>query len=99
MLANIQVEKNILENEKYVFLFSVEEVNKLVLAGVPFRDAYKKVGQDIESGNYKPSTKLNHTHEGSMGNLQTGVVVRNMGDIVSSFQFKKYQSALESLLA
>src|SRR5690606_34800252 len=69
MLSHVEVRDNILRDEKYRFLFSVEEVNKLVLSGVPFRDAYKKVGAAIASGNYNPERTVAHTHEGSIGNL------------------------------
>src|SRR5436190_13500585 len=65
MLSNIEVKKDLLQDEKYKFLFSVEEVNKLVLQGVPFRDAYKKIGREIEQGHFTYSTSVNHTHEGS----------------------------------
>ena len=71
MLNNIEIKKDILADEKYKYLFSVEEVNKLVNAGMPFRDAYKKVGSDIEKGNFKYDTSIHHTHEGSIGNLCT----------------------------
>jgi argininosuccinate lyase len=98
MLANITVKENILADEKYRFLFSVEEVNKLVLSGVPFRDAYKKVGVDIEKGNYNPSTNVSHTHEGSIGNLNLPDIARMMKDVVESFDFKKSERAVEALL-
>ncbi len=68
-LKNIQVKTNILDDEKYDYLFSVEEVNKLVQSGVPFRDAYKIVGKKIQDGDFKPDKKVNHTHKGSIGNL------------------------------
>src|ERR1700741_3329417 len=71
MLTNIEIKKDILADEKYKYLFSVEEVNKLVNAGMPFRDAYKKVGLDIEAGNFKYEPSAHHTHEGSIGNLCT----------------------------
>lgn len=64
MLSNIEIKKDILADEKYKYLFSVEEVNKLVLQGMPFRDAYKKVGMDIEAGKFSYNTNLKHTHEG-----------------------------------
>src|SRR5881394_3733401 len=64
MLSNVEVKRDILADEKYKYLFTVEEVNRLVLQGMPFRDAYKKVGMDIEAGNFSYSTQLNHTHEG-----------------------------------
>src|SRR4030095_12011521 len=69
MLSNMQVKEGILEDPKYKYLFSVEEVNKQVLEGTPFRDAYKKTGIDIGIGTFAYDTKINHTHEGSIGNL------------------------------
>jgi argininosuccinate lyase len=98
MLSNIKVKENILEDEKYKFLFSVEEVNKLVLAGVPFRDAYKKVGLAIEQGQYHPDTVVNHVHEGSIGNLNLDIVTGNMDQVIGTFQFDQFQKALADLL-
>ena len=98
MLANITVKENILNDDKYKFLFSVEEVNKLVLSGVPFRDAYKKVGLDIENGKYNPSINVQHTHEGSIGNLNLKDIERMMHDVVESFDFIKSERAVEALL-
>ena len=68
-LQNIQIRKDILKDPLYDHLFSVETLNELVQKGVPFREAYKQVAQDIEKGNYKPDKKINHTHQGSIGNL------------------------------
>ncbi len=68
-LQNVEVNKNILEDSKYDYLFSVEEVNDLVQKGIPFRDAYKIVGENIEKGNFKPNKNIKHTHIGSVGNL------------------------------
>jgi argininosuccinate lyase len=98
MLSNITVKANILDDEKYKFLFSVEEVNKLVLSGVPFRDAYKKVGLDIEAGKYNPSTTVLHTHEGSIGNLNLNDIERMMENVVESFYFEKSEQAIAELL-
>lgn len=98
MLSNISVKENILDDEKYKYLFSVEEVNKLVLSGTPFRDAYKKVGLDIEKGDYSPSTRLNHTHEGSIGNLKLTEIQGNMETLIKSFEFESFQIALEKLV-
>jgi argininosuccinate lyase len=98
MISNIQVKENLLEDEKYKFLFSVEEVNKLVLAGMPFRDAYKKVGLDIESGNYHPDRAVNHSHEGSIGNLQLEAIAAGMDKTIESFQFSHYKKAFSDLL-
>ncbi len=68
-LKNIQVKEHIIEDQKYLYLFSVEEVNKLVQSGVPFRDAYKIVGKNIQDGTFNPDKKVDHTHKGSVGNL------------------------------
>lgn len=99
MLSNIQVKENILNDEKYKFLFSVEEVNKLVISGVPFRDAYKKVGQDIEQGKFTYSTQLNHTHEGSIGKLCNDKIKENFTAVMSKFNFSKIEHAYQKLLA
>jgi argininosuccinate lyase len=99
MLANVVIKENILEGDQYKFLFSVEEVNKLVLAGMPFRDAYKKVGQDIENNQYHPSKNINHTHEGSLGNLCTSEIKMMMEKAVAGFNFNKTKSALDKLIA
>ena len=98
MLSNIEIKKDILEDEKYKYLFSVEEVNKLVNTGMPFRDAYKKVGLDIEAGNFKYDTSVHHTHEGSIGNLCTEEIKRQMRTITDSFAFSKIEKALSGLL-
>ncbi|MGC4102587.1 argininosuccinate lyase [Ferruginibacter sp.] len=98
MLNNIEVKKNLLLDEKYKFLFSVEEVNKLVLQGVPFRDAYKKIGMDIEQGNFTYNTSVQHTHEGSIGNLSNTNIQQAMQNIIQKFNFDKVKIALQQLL-
>lgn len=98
MLSNIEVKKDILADEKYKFLFSVEEVNKLVLQGIPFRDAYKKIGLDIENNNYQYSTQVNHTHEGSIGNLCNDQIERMMKEQIASFNFDGVHGAINDLL-
>jgi argininosuccinate lyase len=98
MLTAIVVKENILEDEKYKFLFSVEEVNKLVLSGVPFRDAYKQIGRDIEQGKFSYSTKVNHTHEGSIGNLNNDKIKANFMQTLDSFHFEKTETAFKQLL-
>jgi len=97
MLSNIEVKKDILTDEKYKYLFSVEEVNKLVLKGMPFRDAYKRIGLDIEANQFTYSTELRHTHEGSIGNLCNEQIEANMKKVVESFQFDVYHEAIEKL--
>ncbi len=98
MLSNIEIKKDILADEKYKHLFSVDEVNKLVNGGMPFRDAYKKVGLDIEAGNFKYTASISHTHEGSIGNLCTEEIKKMMEKIVESFPFRSVSTALEKLL-
>jgi argininosuccinate lyase len=98
MLSAIVVKEDILEDEKYKFLFSVEEVNKLVLSGVPFRDAYKQIGRDIEHGKFSYSTKVNHTHEGSIGNLNNDKIKTNFLQTLGSFHFEKTEIAFNKLL-
>ena len=98
MLSNIQVRKDLLKDEKYRYLFSVDEVNKLVLQGVPFRDAYKQIGHDIELGNFTYTPSPEHTHEGSIGNLQLKQVHRMMNDVLQRFNFGRVNNALEQLL-
>lgn len=87
MLSNMTVTENILDDVKYKYLFSVEAVNELVNKGIPFRDAYKQVGNDIEKGtfafNYKQ--QLHHTHEGSIGNLYNDYIVQAMDKVIGKF--------------
>ncbi|MBS1626602.1 MAG: argininosuccinate lyase [Bacteroidetes bacterium] len=99
MLANISVKENIMADEKYKYAFSVEEVNKLVLQGMPFRDAYKKVGLEIEAGKFNYSTQINHTHEGTIGNLCNDKIQQMMNETIASFGFEKVQAAIQKLLA
>lgn len=98
MIENIEVKEGIVEQEMYKYIFSVEEVNKQVLEGVPFRDAYKKIGLDIEQEKFEYSTKVHHTHEGSMGNLCNENIQANMDVVLSSFDFEVYQNAIKKLL-
>jgi len=98
MLSNIRVKERILADEKYKFLFSVEEVNKLVLAGMPFRDAYRRVGLDIADGKYNPETKVNHRHEGSIGNLCLSEISQKMEKVIGDFGFERYHVAVSRLL-
>jgi argininosuccinate lyase len=88
MLANISVTENILSDEKYKYLFSVEAVNELVNNGMTFREAYKKVGNDIEQNNfyYQPG-QLKYTHEGSIGNLGTEEIQRSFEEVIRKFGF------------
>lgn len=98
IMREVKVVEGILEDKKYDPIFSVEEVNRLALEGMPFRDAYKKVGLDIEAGNFEPNKNLNHTHEGSMGNLCNDQIVALMDKAISEFTFERVDDAVEKLL-
>ena len=98
MLENINVKENIMDNEKYKYAFSVEAVNALVLEGLPFRDAYKKVGLDIESGNFEVSSSVNHVHEGTIGNLCNDQIQQMMQTVLAKFEFEKVHTAIQQLI-
>lgn len=98
MVSRIQVNENILEDEKYRLMFSVEEVNRLTRSGMPFRDAYRKVGRDIESGRFVPCGKPEHTHAGSLGNLCNDRLQLLMQQTIDSFGFDKIKKAEARLL-
>ncbi|MFP4343009.1 MAG: argininosuccinate lyase [Cyclobacteriaceae bacterium] len=87
MLQHLQVNDHILHDEKYKYLFSVEAVNAEVLKGVPFRDAYKKIGQQIAEGTYDPPRQVDHTHEGSIGNLCNDSIREKMENVLKMFPF------------
>jgi argininosuccinate lyase len=99
MMAQVEVNKNILDEKRYDYLFSVEEVNRLTLEGMPFRDAYKKVGLEIEAGNFEPNKTVNHTHEGSIGNLCNDQIVAYKNEILNGFSFSTMHAALQKLLS
>lgn len=99
MLSNITVKENILSDEKYKYAFSVEEVNKLVLQGVPFRDAYRQVGMAIEEGKFTYSTALHHVHEGSIGNLGNESIRGMMNQTLAGFGFENVKAALARLVS
>jgi argininosuccinate lyase len=98
MFENIEIKKDILNDEKYKYLFTVEEMNKLVLQGMPLRDAYKKIGADVENKTFKTDMKIKHIHEGSMGNLQNEPIKIMMESVLSRFDFKSVNDALQKLL-
>ena len=98
IINKIEVKQNILDNPMYDAIFSVEEVNKLASEGMPFRDAYKKVGLEIEAGDFKPNKNIHHTHEGSIGNLCNDKIVELMNGILEGFHFEKVDKAVKKLL-
>lgn len=99
IIERIKVNEHILDDKRYDAMFSVEEVNRLASSGVPFRDAYKKVGLEIEAGQFTPNKDIHHTHEGSIGNLCTERVAALMDSIWQKFQFEKVDAAVDALLA
>ena len=98
MMSQIEVNTHIVDDPRYNLMFSVEEVNRRVQAGVPFRDAYKQVGLEIEAGHFTPDKHIVHTHEGSMGNLCNDRITALMQQTVASFDFARVQEAEARLL-
>lgn len=98
MMDRIEVNNEILNDPKYDYLFSVEEVNRLVLEGMPFRDAYKKVGLAIEAGTFLPEKTIRHTHDGSIGNLCNDEIRCYKEGVENEFKFGKVQEAIERLV-
>lgn len=99
MLEHIDIKRNILDDPKYDYLFSVEVVNEEVLKGVPFREAYRNIGLAIEDGSFSPQKAVNHTHEGSIGNLCTAEIRHAFDGMVQRFGFDRVHGALNALLA
>lgn len=98
-VSKIKPVDNILNDEKYSYLFSVEEVNKLVIQGVPFRDAYKKVAASIADGSYRADSEIRHTHCGSIGNLCNNLIRDKMNQVMDRFNFSRAEEAYERLLS
>lgn len=98
IINRMEVNEHILDDKRYDLMFSVEEVNRLAAAGMPFRDAYKKVGLDIEAGRFTPDKNIHHTHEGSIGNLCNDRISALMDTILDGFTFKKAEQAEKNLL-
>ena len=98
IINKIEVNEHILDNPMYDLMFSVEEVNRLAANGMPFRDAYKKVGLDIEAGNFVPDKNIHHTHEGSIGNLMNDKIQQLFNSILSDFHFERMEEAEKALL-
>ena len=85
MLQNIIIKQDIIEDERYNYLFTVEDVNRLTLSGVPFREAYREVGMAVQRGEYTPTREVNHTHEGSIGNLCNDKIAEKMNKVLEKF--------------
>jgi argininosuccinate lyase len=98
MMSQIKVNEHILDDSRYDLMFSVEEVNRLTRGGMPFRDAYRKVGLDIEAGKFKPVKEVHHTHAGSIGNLCNDRISDLFRHTLEGFDFDTYHKAFDSLL-
>ena len=98
IIERIKVNEHILDDKRYDAMFSVEEVNRLASEGMPFRDAYKKVGLDIEAGKFSPNKDIHHTHAGSIGNLCNDKVKELMEKTWRDFDFERVDTAIEALL-
>ncbi|MBO4840287.1 MAG: argininosuccinate lyase [Bacteroidaceae bacterium] len=98
IITKIKVNEDILSDSRYDLMFSVEEVNRLATEGMPFRDAYKKVGMDIEAGKFTPCKEVHHTHEGSIGNLCTKQIAALMEEVWQGFNFQRMDEAEQKLL-
>lgn len=98
IINKMEVNEHILDDTRYDLMFSVEEVNRLAAAGMPFRDAYKKVGLDIEAGKFKPNKGIRHTHEGSIGNLCNDKIVALFNQCLAGFSFDRVEKAEKKLL-
>lgn len=97
MLQHIQVNDHLMDDEKYLYLYSVEVVNQLVMEGVPFREAYIRVGKSIEEGTFRRPEKIQHTHEGSIGNLCLDKIRDQREKVISTFPFREISERLKSL--
>jgi len=98
MMDKLIINRNIMDDDRYKYVFSVEEVNKLVLQGVPFRDAYKQVGKQIADGKFNPEKKVYHTHAGSIGNLCNDKIKNKMKKNLEKFRFEKINQSIEKIL-
>ena len=98
IINKMEVNDHILDNPMYDPMFSVEEVNRLAAAGMPFRDAYKKVGLEIEAGEFVANKNIHHTHEGSIGNLCNDKIQALMEQTMAEFSFDKVRNAEKKLL-
>ena len=98
IINKMEVNEHILDNPMYDPMFSVEEVNRLAASGMPFRDAYRKVGLDIEAGTFKANRQIHHTHEGSIGNLCNEQITKLMEQTFNEFHFERMEQAEQKLL-
>ncbi len=97
-IDNMKVNTNVMADDRYKYVYSVEDVNKLVMQGVPFRDAYKQIGKQINAGTYEPTREVDHTHAGSIGNLCLDEIADKMLTVVEGFDFEQIETAYLNLL-
>ena len=97
-LSNMSVKEGILDDDRYKYVYSVEDVNRLVMKGVPFRDAYRQVGMSIQAGEYEPEKHVEHTHAGSIGNLCLEQIRAKFEGVLCRFGFEKVDQAIDKLL-
>ncbi|HEY8399928.1 MAG TPA: argininosuccinate lyase [Cytophagaceae bacterium] len=98
MLQHIKVKQDLLKDDKYKYLFTVEVVNQLVLDGMPFREAYKKVGKMVEENQFQAPDQIHHTHEGSIGNLKNDQITRQFQNVLDRFNFARVHQAIQKLI-
>ena len=98
-IDHMKINTNIMDDDRYKYAYSVEDVNKLVMQGVPFRDAYKEIGGRINAGTYEPTRDVNHTHAGSIGNLCLDEIAEKMVAILEGYEFEQIEAAYGQLLS
>ena len=86
MLQHIRINDNILSDPKYDYLFTVEDVNRLALSGIPFREAYRQIGMQVQNHTYSPTREIHHTHEGSIGNLCNDRIREKLARVMKEFE-------------
>ena len=99
MFTNVQIKSDIISDKRYDYLFTVETVNKLVLQGIPFRDAYKQISHEIAEGKYVPDRDVKHTHEGSIGNLCNNAIATKVQHVLDEFSIHSINNTLTDLLS
>ena len=98
MLEHIEVKDDLLDDERYLYLYSVEVVNDMVMQGIPFREAYVQVGKAIESGEFKRPENVSHSHEGSLGQLCLDEIQSMMNENLSKFPFEHIEAKIKALI-
>ncbi len=98
-LSEVQINSEIMLDDRYRLTYSVENVNQKVLQGIPFREAYREVAREIQNGTFSPLTNIDHTHLGSIGNPGIALIRQKLEQVVSSFNFARYEQAFEKLMA